>query len=68
MRAWPNWIDKRDGARYELVLYANDHRNRTVYVLKSRDGGLNITSPGPGEKGSVIEPDLTRDTFDQESG
>lgn len=66
MRVWPNWIDSRDGEKYELTGFANGPcpvnagKETTYYTLRHRSGGLNIVSPAPGLPGCTIEQDMDR--------
>ena len=53
-KAWPFWVDSRDGELYHLFGFATDVEDRLVYLLKHAAGGLNITSPAPGLVGCVI--------------
>lgn len=54
---WPWYRDKRDGHPYELIMFACDQDDQIVFVLKSRKGALNLTSPPPGYENSVLELD-----------
>ncbi len=68
---WPYWIDKRTGYRYELVMIGGlemDDSGNSVpcYVLKSRDGHLNLITPFPGYEGCVIKQDTSFDWSEEE--
>lgn len=54
-KSWPFWLDTRDGTVYVLNCFATDVEGRVVYVLNHMEGGLNITSPAPGQEGCVIK-------------
>lgn len=67
---WPYWIDKRNGNRYKLVLLGGlemegSDNSVPCYLLKSRDGFLNLITPFPGYVGCVLKQDTS---FDWEEG